>query len=82
LGTMILKIYYSSSICSSWIDSFTKVYKSHWFSLGTPVSASNKTDLHDIIEMSVNMTLATINQTNQFVEVEFTVKVYKIHCQE
>jgi len=32
--------------------------------------------------MSVNMTLATINQTNQFVEVEFTVKVYKIHCQE
>jgi len=31
-----------------------------WFSLGTPVSSTNKTDCHDIIEILLKVTLNTI----------------------
>jgi hypothetical protein len=34
-----------------------------WFSLGTPVSSTNKTDGHDITEMLLKVVLNTINQT-------------------
>jgi hypothetical protein len=36
-----------------------------WFSLGTPVSSTNKTDCHDIIEILLKVALNTINQPNQ-----------------
>ena len=36
-----------------------------WFSLGTPVSSTNKTDHHDITEILLKVALRTINQTNQ-----------------
>jgi len=37
-----------------------------WFSLGTPVSSTNKTDPHDITEILLKEALNTINQpTNQ-----------------
>jgi hypothetical protein len=32
-----------------------------WFSLGTPVSSTNKTDGHDITEMLLNVALNTSN---------------------
>jgi hypothetical protein len=35
-----------------------------WFSLGTSVSSTNKTDRHDIIEILLKVALNTINQTN------------------
>jgi hypothetical protein len=35
-----------------------------WFSLGTPVSSTNKTDRHDITEISLKVVLNTIKQTN------------------
>jgi hypothetical protein len=35
-----------------------------WFSPGTPVSSTNKTDLHDITEIVLKVALNTINQTN------------------
>jgi hypothetical protein len=38
-----------------------------WFSLGTPVSSTNKTDRHDITEILLKVALNTINQTNQFI---------------
>jgi hypothetical protein len=31
-----------------------------WFSLGTPVSSTNKTDCHDITEILLNVALNTI----------------------
>jgi hypothetical protein len=33
-----------------------------WFSPGTPVSPTNKTDRHDITEILLNVSLNTINQ--------------------
>ena len=35
-----------------------------WFSLGTPISFTNKTDRHDITEILLNVVLNTIKQTN------------------
>jgi hypothetical protein len=34
-----------------------------WFSLGTPVSSTNKTDRHDITEILLKVALNTIKQT-------------------
>ena len=34
-----------------------------WFSPGTPVSSTNKTDSHDITEILLKVALNTINQT-------------------
>ena len=34
-----------------------------WFSPGTPVSSTNKTDHHDITEILLKVVLNTINQT-------------------
>ena len=34
-----------------------------WFSLGTPVSSTNKTDRHDITEILLKVALSTINQS-------------------
>jgi hypothetical protein len=39
-----------------------------WFSLGTPVSSTNKTDRHDITEISLKVALSTIKQTTSFGE--------------
>jgi hypothetical protein len=36
-----------------------------WFSLGTLVSSTNKTDCHHITEKMLKVALNTINQTNQ-----------------
>ena len=36
-----------------------------WFSLGTPSSSINKTDLHDITEILLNVALNTINQPSK-----------------
>ena len=36
-----------------------------WFSLGTPVSSTNKTDRQDITEILLKVALSTINQPNQ-----------------
>jgi len=45
-----------------------------WFSLGTPVSSFNKTDLHDIAEILLKVTLNTITLTSciVFPDVSFT----------
>jgi hypothetical protein len=37
-----------------------------WFSPGTPVSPTNKTDRHDITEILLKVALNTINQTKQY----------------
>jgi hypothetical protein len=34
-----------------------------WFSLGTPVTSTNKTYLHDITEILLKVAISTINQT-------------------
>ena len=36
-----------------------------WFSLGTPVSSTNKTYLHDIAEILLKMAICTMQPTNQ-----------------
>ena len=41
-----------------------------WFSLGPPVSSTNKTDRHKITEILLKVTLNTIKQTNKQTEVE------------
>ena len=39
---------------------------SRWFSPGTPVSSTNKTDRHDITEILLKVTLNTIKKKNTF----------------
>jgi hypothetical protein len=41
-----------------------------WFSQGTPVSSTNKTDCHDITEILLKVTLITIKPTNQPIKIE------------
>jgi hypothetical protein len=36
-----------------------------WFSPGPPVSSTNRTDRHDIIEILLTVALNTIKQTNK-----------------
>jgi len=36
-----------------------------WFSSGTPVSSTNKTDCHDIIEILLKVALSTLTLTLQ-----------------
>ena len=36
-----------------------------WFSMGTPVSSTNKTDRHDVTEILLKVALNTIKQTNK-----------------
>ena len=50
------------------------------FSLGTPVSSTNKTDRHKITEMLLKLALSTTNQTNllHFTEFDIIVNVFFI----
>jgi len=45
-----------------------------WFSPGTPISFTNKTDRHDITEILLIVALNTIKQTNK------TLSFLKINC--
>jgi hypothetical protein len=38
-----------------------------WFSPGSPVSATNKTDRHDITEILLKVALNIIKQTNKYI---------------
>ena len=42
-----------------------------WFSSGTSVSSTNKTDLHDITEILLKVALNTNKQTNKYIVVFF-----------
>jgi hypothetical protein len=42
-----------------------KFVTGRWFSLGPPVSSTNKTDLHDIADILLKGALDTIKQTNK-----------------
>ena len=42
-----------------------------WFSLGTPVSSTNKTDRHDITEILLKVALNTIAQTLLVTDTQF-----------
>jgi hypothetical protein len=44
-----------------------------WFSPGTSVSSTNKTDRHDITEILLNVALNTIKQTNKHSKLFFRV---------
>jgi hypothetical protein len=48
-----------------------KVYQrlatGQWFSSGTPVSSTNKTDCHDITEILLKVALNTINHEQYFI---------------
>jgi hypothetical protein len=41
-----------------------------WFSLGTPVSSTNKTNRHDMAEILLKVGLSTIKPTNLLENVE------------
>ena len=57
-----------------------------WFSMGTPVSSTNKTDCHDITEILLKVTLNNTKQTNCLLKycdswmkvfIVFTFKMFK-----
>jgi len=47
-----------------------------WFSLGTPVSSTNKIDCHDITEILLKVVLNTINRTklNHTIHIQVLLK--------
>jgi hypothetical protein len=45
--------------CMGWIE-ILNVEQQDWFSLGTPVSSTNITDCHNIIEILLKVVLNTI----------------------
>ena len=54
-----------------------------WFSPGTPVSSTNKTDCHDITELLLKVVLNTITLTQMFFFYYFSTFVSKkevMHC--
>ena len=51
-----------------------------WFSPGTPVSSTNKTDRHDIAEILLKVALNTINQTIIIFSDTTNVSVYLKYC--
>jgi hypothetical protein len=60
-----------------------------WFSPGTPVSSTNKTDRHDITEILLKVALNTIKQTNYqnvFIDIKTRISSYWINlitdCQQ
>jgi hypothetical protein len=50
------------------IQHYVIKFVSQWFSLGTPVSSTNKTDSHDIAQILLKVALNTINQINQLLK--------------
>ena len=57
---LIIKLYIYF-VCT-WLDSWW-LATGQWFSSGTLVSSTNKTDIHDITEILFKVLLNTINQT-------------------
>ena len=51
-----------------------RLAKSQWFSPGTLVSSTNKTDRHDMAEILLKVALNTINETNQSLHKQKPVK--------
>ena len=47
-----------------------------WFSLGPPVSSTNKTDCHDITEILLKTALNTIKQTNTIWACQIKYKLF------
>ena len=63
-------------------------YICQWFSLGTPISSTNKTDRHDITEILLKVVLSTIpltlyftpnTETGFFVNVLFQFETTNVH---
>ena len=57
------------SVTQFWICIKFKIWN-RWFSPGTPVSSTNKTDRHDIAELFLKVALNTINHKAQIENVE------------
>ena len=53
------KVYFDPTLCDK---GFQWLATGQWFSLGTPVSSTNKTDCHDITEILLKVALNNINQ--------------------
>ena len=61
-----------------WEMIYCKIKKSWWFSLGIPVSSSNKTDCHGITEIFLKVLLNTITLTQNFMEVSWHLQILKV----
>ena len=48
-----------------------------WFSPGTPVTSTNKTDRHDIAEILLKMALNTITITPSFLDISRDIILYE-----
>ena len=70
----VLKIWKNTTLCD-------KVYQwlaaGRWFSLGTPVSSTNKTDRNNITEILLKVALNTINHKTTLISHEsLTILIY------
>ena len=72
--TLVTKFVKHYQLCAFYVTSFGRIKQIHhvrswkrqtkgqWFSAGTPVSSTNKTDRHDITEILLKVALNTIKQ--------------------
>jgi hypothetical protein len=55
-------VYFDPTLCDK---VFQWLATGQWFSQSPPVSSTNKTDSHDIVEIFLKAALSTIKQTNK-----------------
>ena len=68
LSPLMLRVRISiRAMCTTLCDNVCQwLATGRWFSPGPPVSSTNKTDRHDITEISLKVALNTIKQTNWY----------------
>ena len=57
------------------IATFSLFASGRWFSLGTPVSSTNKTNRQDIAEILLKVASNTINQTKHYCQCSIHVQI-------
>ena len=62
------------------IQHYVKFVTGRWFSMGTLVSSTNKTDRHDIAEIVLKVELNTITPYPTFLTNSFTAVVLVLTC--
>ena len=67
--------YYNSIVCQ-------RIAAGQWFSLGTPVSFTNKTDGHNIVEILLKVALNTITLQYQFIYSRSSLDVSSVKWKE
>ena len=91
ITTYAISVYHSNPLRRGVLDTsfFDKVCQLRWFSPGTPVSSTHKTDSHDIAEILLKVALNTVTLTLTLTKsyeitagVNYAVYLYLVYVSE